>query len=183
MKPGMEIVRFISKQGKEVVVTTLQSSDLDDLLTYANTLIDEDTFILLSEKHLTHAHEKKYVNEAIDLMKKNKKIHLIARVDGVIVSSFEVRMLPLRKSHVGEIGISVDKDYRNSGIGKKCMEILIAEAKKAGLRLLVLTCFAINIRALYMYTSFGFKKAGAIPGLLYYKGKYEDEVMMYLPIT
>lgn len=183
MKSGIEIARFISKQGKEVIVTVLQKSDFKDLLMYANSLIDEDTFILLSGKHLTQAQEKKYVNDAIDLIKKNKKIHLIARIDGVIVSSFEVRILPLRKSHAGEIGISVDKNYRNSGIGKKCIEIVIAEAKKAGLRLLVLTCFAINTRAFQMYTSFGFKEAGTIPGLLYYKGRYEDEIMMYLPIT
>ena len=183
MESGIELTRFTTKQGKVVIVTTLQESDFEDLLRYANDLIDEDTFVLLSGDHLTRKHEKKYVDDAIKAMKEKKKIHLIARIGGKLAASFEVRVLPLRKSHTGEIGISLASTYRDSGIGKKCMEILITEAKKLGLRLLVLTCFAINARAIHVYESFGFKKAGQIPGLLLYKGKYEDEVLMYLPLT
>ncbi|MFH0749569.1 MAG: GNAT family N-acetyltransferase [Candidatus Gottesmanbacteria bacterium] len=182
MEPGTEITRFITKQGKEVIVTTLQESDLPDLLTYANNLIAEDTLVLLSGKPLTKKYEKKYVDDAITAMREKKKMHFIARIDGTLAASFEVRILPLRKSHAGEIGISLAPSYRDSGIGKKCMEILISEAKKAGLRLLILTCFAINTRAIHVYKSFGFQEAGRIPGMFYYKGAYEDEVMMYLPL-
>lgn len=182
MEPGIEIARFTTKQGKDVVVTALQESDFTDLLAYANNLIDEDTFVLLSGNHLTEEYEKKYVEDAISAMKQKKKIHLIARIDGKLAASFEVRILPLRKSHAGEIGISLTPAYRDGGIGKQCMEILIDQAKKAGLRLLVLTCFAGNARALHVYRSFGFQDAGRIPGLLYYKGTYEDEVLMYLPL-
>lgn len=182
MEPGKEIARFQTKQGKEVVVTTLQESDLPDLLTYANNLIDEDTFVLLSGDHLTRKHEKKYVDDAIVAMREKKKMHFIARIDGTLAASFEVRILPLRKSHAGEIGISLAPSYRDSGIGTTCMELLISEAKKAGLRLLVLTCFVINARAIHMYKSFGFQEAGRIPGLLFYKGMYEDEMMMYSPL-
>jgi RimJ/RimL family protein N-acetyltransferase len=182
MESGTEITKFTTISGEEVVVTTLQESDLPDLLTYANDLIAEDTYVLLSGTPLTKKYEKKYVHDAVSAMQKKKKIHLIARIDGHLAGSFEVRMLPLRKSHAGEIGISLAPNYRDSGIGKKCMEILLAEAKKAGLRLLVLTCFAINLRAIHVYESFGFKKAGVIPGLLYFKGAYEDEVLMYLPL-
>jgi len=182
MEPGIEIARFTTIQGKEVIVTTLRESDLPDLLTYANNLIAEDTCILLSGAQLTKEFEKKYVDDTIDAMQKRKKIHFIARIDGCLAASFEIRILPLRKSHGGEIGISIAKAYRGQGIGKKCMELLIREAHNAGLRLLTLTCFAINTRALHMYTSLGFRKAGRIPGFLYYKGNYEDEVIMYLPL-
>ncbi|EKD67313.1 MAG: GCN5-related N-acetyltransferase, partial [uncultured bacterium] len=136
---------------KEIKITPLQESDLSDLLAYANNLIDEDTFVLLSGNHLTYEHEKTYVLDAINAMKEKKKIHLIARIGGKLAASFEVRVLPLRKSHAGEIGISVAPEFRGSGVGKKCMEILIKEAKKLGLRLLVLTCFAINARAIHVY--------------------------------
>lgn len=182
MESGILITSFQDNRRRTVTATTLQESDFEDLLTYANNLIDEDTFVLLSGSHLTRKHEKKYVTDAISDMQKKKKIHLIARIDGNLAASFEVRILPLRKSHAGEIGISLAPAYRDCGIGKKCTEILINEAKKAGLRLLVLTCFATNARALHVYQSFGFQETGRIPGLLYYKGKYEDEVMMYLPL-
>ena len=146
------------ESGTEIIVTTLQASDLPDLLAYANNLIDEDTFVLLSGNHLTYEHEKKYVHDAIKAISEKKKIHLIARIDGKLAASFEVRVLPLRKSHAGEIGISVAPEFRGMGVGKKCMKILITEAKKMGLKLLILTCFAINARAIHIYESFGFKK-------------------------
>ena len=183
MESGTEITRFITKTGKTVIVTTLQETDLADLLRYANNLIAEDTFVLLSGRPLTEEYEKKYVNDAIKAMRENKKIHCIARIDGKLVASFEVRVLPLRKSHAGEIGISISPEYRGMGVGKQCMDVLIYQAKKLGLRLLTLTCFAINSRAIHLYESLGFKRAGCIPGLLQYKGAYEDEIIMYLPLT
>jgi len=60
---------------KEIKITPLQESDLSDLLAYANNLIDEDTFVLLSGNHLTYEHEKTYVLDAINAMKEKKKIH------------------------------------------------------------------------------------------------------------
>jgi len=182
MKPGTRVTSFTDSKGRTVTVTTLQDSDLEDILIYANNLIDEDTFVLLSGSHLTRAHEKKYIASSLKAMKKNKQIHLVARINNELVALFEVRVLPLRKSHAGEIGISIAPQYRDSGIGKKCMEILIHEAKNIGLRLLVLTCFAINTRALHLYTSFGFQEGGRIPGLLFFKNKYEDEILMYLSL-
>ncbi|MFH0749485.1 MAG: GNAT family N-acetyltransferase [Candidatus Gottesmanbacteria bacterium] len=182
MKPGAHITTFTDRKGRDVVVTSLQASDLPDLLRYANDLIDEDTFVLLSGKHLTHAHEEKYVRDAIKLIKKNKKIHLIARIDGVIASSFEVRILSLRKSHVGEIGISVAYAFRDSGIGRRCVEILISEAKKVGLKLLYLHVFENNPRAIHIYESVGFISCGVVPGMFLYKGEHVGETTMYLPL-
>lgn len=183
MEPGTRIISFKDNKNRMVTVTTLAASDLDDLLAYANNLIAEDTFVLLSGKPLTLEHEKKYVKDTLEQVKKKKKIHLIARVNGEFASSFEVRILPLRKSHVAEVGISVSRKFRNEGIGKKCMELLISEAKKIGLRMLVLTCFATNDRAIHMYESLGFVECGRVPEMLLYKGKYEDEISMYLPLT
>lgn len=183
MEPGTEIERFTTKQGKEVIVTTLQESDVPDVHTYANNLIDEDTFVLLSGRHLTYPHEKKYVADSIRSMRKKKQIHLVARIGGNLAALFEVRILPLRKSHVGEVGISVARKFRNEGIGKKCTELLISEAKKMGLKMLVLTCFAKNDRAIHMYKSLGFLECGRVPEMLLYKGTYEDEIIMYLPLT
>ena len=183
MKSGMPIVTFQDVKNRIVTVTTLSLTDLDDLLAYANELIEEDTYVLLSGIPLSRVHEEKYINEAIKLMLEDKKIHLIARIDGKLVSSFEIRRYTLRQSHVGEIGISIAKEFRDSGIGKQCMRILIGEARKMGLRTLVLTCFAINSRAIGLYESFGFRKVGIIPGMFLYKGKYVDEVSMYLPLV
>jgi len=85
----------------------------------------------------------------------------------------------MRSTHVADVGISIRKRYRDEGIGTKLLEILIAEAKKAGHKVLVLTLFEINKRAHAVYKKLGFKDVGVIPEAYSYKGKYEDEIVMY----
>lgn len=182
MEPGKTIATLTTKSGKSVHIRSLSTKDADILLSYANALIDEDTFVLLSGDHLTKSHEDDYVAKAVEDVKADKKIHLLAFIDGELASSFEVRRYTLRKSHVGEVGISVTKKFRGDGVGKLCLTTLIKEAEKLGLRLLVLTCFASNETASNLYRSVGFLECGRTPGVLLFKGKYEDEVHMYKPL-
>lgn len=182
MEPGTTIATLTTKTGKTVHIRSLGEQDTDLLLSYANALIDEDTFVLLSGDHLTHEHEGEYVEKAVADCRMDKKIHLLAFIDGELASSFEVRRYSLRKSHVGEVGISVTKKFRGDGVGKLCLATLIREAEKMGLTLLVLTCFASNEAAINLYRSVGFCESGRTPGMLLYKGKYEDEISMYKPL-
>ncbi len=183
MESGKKVTTFVDNKGRTIQVTTLALSDLNDLLVYANNLIAEDTFVLLSGKPLTKAYERTYVKNAIQLMEKNQKLHYIARCGTQFVGSFEVRRFTLRKSHVGELGISLAPTFRDGGIGKQCVQLVIDQAKKLGLRLLVLTCFASNTRAIHLYESLGFTKVGITPEAFLYKGNYEDELHMYRLLT
>jgi RimJ/RimL family protein N-acetyltransferase len=182
MKPGSVIRKWQTKKGNQVVIRVVQASDLTDLLNYANELIKEDTYIQLYGEPLTVIHEKKYLGDCLKKVKNGQKIHLIVEVNGKFAGSCEVRRFEKRKSHVGEIGISISQNYREEGIGTVCLEILIAESKKIGLKLLTLNCFEINHRAIHTYQKVGFTVAGTIPGMLFYKDKFENEVIMYLKI-
>ncbi len=62
------------------------------------------------------------------------------------------------------------------------MKSLIDEARSLGLRLLTLSCFENNAPALHVYEKLGFQKAGIIPEAISYKGKYINEIHMYLPL-
>jgi RimJ/RimL family protein N-acetyltransferase len=182
MKPGTMIKTFKTKNGTEVVVRTIEFGDLDGLLRYANALIEEDTTVLLSGKPLTREEEEKYVKTEIEKMEKDGEITLVGIIDGKIIAECNLRIGERRKSHTAGIGISVSKEFRGQGIGRKLFEILIREAKKIGLKLLTLTYFESNQTALRLYESLGFKRAGMIPKALFYKGKYENEVIMYMPL-
>jgi RimJ/RimL family protein N-acetyltransferase len=182
MKPGILIKSWITKKGNQAHLRVIKSTDLDDLYKYANALIVEDTFVMLSGKPLTKAFEKKYLDETLKKVKKDQKIHLVVEVNDKFAGSSEVRILEKRSSHVGEIGISISKDYREEGIGTVCLQTLIEIAKTRGLKLLTLSCFEINVRAIHTYEKVGFKITGVIPGMLFFKNKYENEVFMYLKI-
>ena len=58
------------------------------------------------------------------------------------------------------------------------MEILIEGARTMNLRMLELSCFANNPRALNLYEKMGFREVGRIPGKYFYKGGYIDSVEM-----
>ena len=76
------------------------------------------------------------------------------------------------------VGIVIRKDFRELGIGTAMMRVLIEQAKEMGLRVLTLTAFASNKRAIHVYEKVGFLQTGLIPKKLLKQGKYIDEVIM-----
>lgn len=180
MKPGTIIESFQTKKGHTAVIRYLRPEDINDVMTFANNLSHEDTFVLLNGETLTLEEEQKYMKEAIEGIEQNKKIHLIATVDGAFAANCSVHREKRRKSHVGEIAISVAPPFREEGIGSLLMQALIDEGKKIGITLFTLTCFEINERALHVYDKIGFQRAGVIPRAYSYHGGFENEVILYL---
>ncbi len=179
----MKPIVYRSSKGHTFVVRPMAAGDVRGLLTFANTLIAEDTFIMLSGKKLTLREESTYVSEGLNLMKKGKKFRVVVTISGAIVGSAEIRRGELRKSHVGELGISVLKPYRGEGTGSALMECLIAEGKRMGLRILMLHCFENNTAALALYKKFGFIQCGLLPQALYYRGMHIGEVTLYKKLS
>ncbi len=161
------------------IIRNLRSTDTHALLTFANDLIAEDTFILLSGKPMTLRQEAAYVRSTIGAMRKREKIRIVAFAGRDIVGSAEIRRGEKRKRHVGEIGISVARRWRRHGVGKTLMSELLRRAKSIGLRLVYLHCFETNSAAIAMYTKFGFVPAGRMPGIYFWRGKYVGELTMY----
>lgn len=174
---------FVSKKGNKVVFRDLRPDDLSGMLSFANTLIAEDTFVELSGKRLTREEEEKTLKEALDQIKKGKKVWIVAEIHGKYSGSGELRIGSRRYAHGAEIGISLAKDYREEGIGTELLKTLIEEAKTLQLKLLTLNCFENNTRACHVYEKLGFKKAGIVPAAILYKNEYIGEVKFYLPLV
>ena len=181
MKQGQIVKIFKSKKGNNVVIRYPKSSDLDDMLKFVNDLVTEDTFLAIIKK-ITKKEEIKFLKKTLQKIKNRRKIFLVATVNGKYAGNCEIRRRERRQLHVGEIGIAIAKAYREEGIGTELIKSLIDEGKKLGLRLLVLGCFANNPRAIHVYESLGFKRAGLIPGVFNYKGEFIGENQFYLPL-
>ncbi len=173
---------FISKKGNKVIFRYPQKSDVSEMLKFANDLIEEDTFVLLSGKKLTLEEEKKFLKETLEKMRKREAVMIAVEVNGKYAGNARVTKGILRKSHIGETGIALSKQYREEGIGYELFQILIAESKKLGLCLLTLGCFECNDRAIHLYEKLEFKRAGIIPDALQFKGGYCGEIQFYLPL-
>ena len=181
MQSGKIIKTFKSKKGNNVIIRYPKWEDLDVVTKFVNTLIEEDTFLMLPEKQ-TRTSEATWMAKTFDDIEKGKKIHLVAEVNGQYAGNCEIRIHDKRQSHMGDIGIAIARPYREEGIGRVLLQTLIEEGKNAGLKLLILHCFQNNDRALNLYEKLGFKRSGTVPGVYAYKGDYVGEVTLYLPI-
>lgn len=183
MELGKIIKTFSSKKGNTVTFRYLREDDLDGMLTYVNTLIREDTFIGIYGEPLSREEEKKHLDETIEGMKKGEKIVIVVEINGIYCGSGDLRRETVRrKKHGANIGISLIAKYREEGIGTLLLKSLIDEARTMGLRLLTLTCFENNDRALHVYEKLSFQKVGLVPEAYLYKEKYYGEVVMYLKL-
>lgn len=77
------------------------------------------------------------------------------------------------------IGICIgEKDYRDKGFGKICMEYLEKISKEKGVNRIELGVFSYNTRAKKLYEKMGYTTIGEIQDFVYYKGKWYSDIRM-----
>jgi RimJ/RimL family protein N-acetyltransferase len=159
-------------------------TDVSELHRYINELSKERTFISFQGEEISFQDEKKYVNSQLKKIKNKQSVQLIVEVEGNIIGVSGVDSLPRLSSHVGTFGISLAKDFRGCGIGRKLIESVLEETKKnlKHIKIIHLECFANNETACNLYKSVGFKEYGKLPGGIAYKDGFVDEVLMYKQI-
>jgi len=162
-----------------VVIRTVRWEDLDGLLEFINSLVEEGADIA-RDKKVTREEEAEWLRERLTSMEKGEVIHVVAVADGKLVGSARVAKRKGFSSHVGTLGIAVKSGYRGIGIGTKLLETIISESKKAGLKVLTLEVFETNYVAKALYKKMGFKEVGRIPKGIYRNGQYIDLAIMVL---
>ena len=177
MRAGRTVKRFTAKDGRRVVLRTPKWEDLDELLELINSLVDEGAEISRNNK-ATREEEINWLASLIARVEKGETSFLVADVGGKVVASSDVNPRTGYESHVGGLGIVIKQGYRDVGIGTEIMRTQIDLAKKMGLKVLTLTVFASNERAIHVYRKVGFVQTGKIPRKHFKDGIYIDEVIM-----
>jgi RimJ/RimL family protein N-acetyltransferase len=177
MRAGKTVKRFTAKDRRRVVLRTPRWEDLDELLELINSLVDEGAEISRNKK-ATREEEINWLASLIARVEKSETSFLVADVGGKVVASSDVNPRTGYESHVGGIGIVIKQGYRDVGIGTEIMRAQIDLAKKMGLKVLTLTVFASNERAIHVYRKVGFVQTGKIPRKYFKDGIYIDEVIM-----
>jgi ribosomal protein S18 acetylase RimI-like enzyme len=177
MKTGEVLREFVAKDGRKVVLRTLRWEDLDDLLDFINSLVDEDTNILRASK-VSREEEIEWLSNIFKRVGKGEIFCVAAEADGHLVANSEIIRGSGYSSHVGLIGIAVKKGFRGVGVGTELMKTLEECARKMGLKVLTLSVFANNQPAINLYRKMGFVETGRIPKRFFKDGTYVDEVIM-----
>ncbi len=178
---GIESEKHKLRNGKILTLRKHKMSDLKDFIKLINGLVDEDAMILMNKK-ITEAEEIKWLRNKIKFNNNGTEVSFVGEIDGHVIGAVDMSIGKLRRSHVGQIGISIANGYRDLGIGRIMLECIIKHAKQKQLKLLTLDVFSNNKRALHLYKSIGLKIAGEIPGALKYKKRYENEIIMFMNI-
>ena len=171
-----------TKDGKKIVLRKPRMSDLRGFLNFINSLVEEDAQILCNRK-MKLSEERKWLKNQLNGIKEKKIIQLIAEIDGKLIGSVEIKKREFRKKHVGELSISIIKDYRNLGIGKEMIRAILELARRdKDLKLIYLTVSEKNKVAQHVYERMGFKKVARLRNRIFYKDKYIDEIVMDLQL-
>jgi RimJ/RimL family protein N-acetyltransferase len=177
--------RFTLASGKKVTLRVLQWEDLDGLLLFINTLVEErqvdstSTLYAGFDRKVTREEEAEWLAQTVVAIEGENVINIVADIDGKIVANGDVTRGRYKDTHHhGHLGLTMTRKYRGQGIGRRMIETLVRESSAAGLRTLDTKFLAENETARRAYEKAGFKQAGIIPHKVFRDGKYFDGLIM-----
>ncbi|MBN2095613.1 MAG: GNAT family N-acetyltransferase [Candidatus Aenigmarchaeota archaeon] len=173
-----KVVRVIESDGKKYTFRYPCFEDYPETRKYFNRLIAEGAMIGSDRKSST-SEEMEHTAATLKRIEGKTKVLLLVEHEGRIFGEAKVDKKTGVKSHVGELGINLDKALRGKGLGQALMEEIIKEAKKRlRIEMLELQGFSQNKAAIGLYKKMGFREAGTIKRALKRNGKYYDQITM-----
>lgn len=106
----------------------------------------------------------------------------VAEEDGKVVGLYILHPNNVgRCGHIANASYAIDSECRGKHIGEKLVSDCLAQAKKAGFRLMQFNAVVENnIHARHLYERLGFVQAGTIPkGFLMKDGTYQNICLYY----
>jgi ribosomal protein S18 acetylase RimI-like enzyme len=131
------------------------------------------------DQEVTREQEAEWLAQTLVEIEGEEVINTIAEIGGKIIANGEVTRGKYKDTrHHGHMGLTVISEYRGQSIGRRIIETLVRESRRAGLKILDVEFLAENETARRAYAKAGFKQAGIIPHKVFRGGKYFDGLIM-----
>ena len=160
-----------------------QPDDAAALLAHIKTVLAEP----LIDIPLTPEEYDRSVDEERDILQKyletpNSRFLVAVDAAGRIIGEANLRgSRPRALQHAVELGLSVNRDWRDQGVGSALIRHLIDWARETGIITRIeLRVYARNARALHVYEKFGFELEGHRRRAIFQDGAYQDDLLMAL---
>lgn len=163
-----------------LVISKPTINDAEQVVDFLNTVGGETDFLTfgLNEFPFSLDEEKQVISECL---KKNICLMLVGKIENVIVSQlFLQRSDKPRLSHIGDIAVSVSKNYWGHSIGKHMMLAGLEWARCNNITKVQLQVRTDNERAVQLYKNLGFVIEGKITQALKIGNTYFDDYLMGL---
>jgi len=185
MKDRVLYQTFKTKDGRSITLRSLRKSDLESLLPFANSFVQErkrnaNLGIASLDRRMTMVDETEFLDKTLKDMAKGRRVSVAAFHRDLLVGHCDIaRRTSKDERHTGLLGIIVIEGYRGLGLGQRMMAIALGRAAKLGIWLVELEVFVNNEPARHIYENLGFKPVGIIPKKVLRNGRYFDIVRMY----
>ena len=175
------IYQTTTKSGKKVSYRYPTINDAEILKDYINKISAEKSFITFQGEQQTLEEETNWLKDKLEKVSKGECVYLLGFINQKLVTSSEITLKPLNQNHIGSFGITVAKEFRGDGVGKKTMEFVIPEAIKKinNLKIITLEVFSDNPIAQNLYKKMGFIKYGCLPEGFKHQDKFVYSISMY----
>lgn len=171
------------KTGEKITIRHIMESDTDGVWNNFNHVVEEGIYIPVLFPVISEFEKKSWFSTII----KENQICIVAIQPNLksphnVVGMCEISNLEWdAATHVGNLGIIVQKKYRDLGIGFALVDTAIRESKKLNVKeKIILSCFSNNERALYLYQKMGFSIIGIRKKQFFMDDKYYDEILFDL---
>ena len=154
---------FQSKNGKTILLRSATPADAPRLLEHVHAIFAEGEFVLstLEDFRMTEEQEAAWLQTNLD---DPYKVVIVAEGDSQIIGMLNFHNGERKRiSHLGEFGISVNKLWRDQGIGRALLSALLLWAQhQSAIEKVCLEVFTTNTRAITLYQSLGFREEGRL---------------------
>lgn len=106
----MEIRTFDNKKIKIRLLVPKDIKRAKKFQDYINSLVKERAQIIVNKK-VSLKEEINWIKNNLECVKKHRKVFLIAEHRNIIVGIAHINLRPGKQSHVGELGISIRREY------------------------------------------------------------------------
>lgn len=156
--------------------------DAQAIIHFLNKVGGETDFLTFGENEFPFslADEQTIIAECLEL---NFCLMLVGKIGDHIVSQlFLSRSCKPRLAHIGDVGISVSKQYWGKSIGRHMMLAAIEWARCNSVTKLQLQVRTDNERAVQLYKKMGFAIEGTIARAMQINNRYFDDYVMGLQL-
>jgi RimJ/RimL family protein N-acetyltransferase len=169
------------KNGARFVIRNPEPSDAAAMVEYLNRVGGESNYLLFgrNEFRLSVEEEANYLR---NIGRDDLSAMIIAVYAGEIVGIAHLSGSNRKRiAHNAELGLSVAKKYWNLGVGSALMSEAIVYARDTDkIKIINLTVYDENKRAVALYKKFGFEIVGHYPKQICIDGTYYDTTQMNL---
>jgi RimJ/RimL family protein N-acetyltransferase len=152
---------FLLKNGDVFLVRTVFPADAEKVLEFHKGIFRDARYLVttLEEFDLTVEQEEEWLQ---NIYKDKNKLSIAAVHNGHLIGYLGFQNGDrFRMKHQGSFGMSVANSFRNQGVGKALLSVLIDWAKKnSTIEKVCLEVFAQNVEAIHLYKYFGFMQEG-----------------------